>query len=493
MGRLLRFASLGSALALGSCFSEPSDQGGSTDATGDPSGSTSTTAVADASSGPSTATTAGTTQPVDTETTTSGLTSSGVDSSTGPQSDCGDGEVQDGEECDDENRRAGDGCDAECRLEFTQLCYVAYIGGNPNARIASFPIFPGNTAIGPAIEVATALAPHNVAASDLKEEMATVIERTGFFVLGDSETGNPIAQITVAADGTLSNVSASPEIPGIRAVVAHPTARALLVLQDRWQRDGAAGIVAASYPLNEMQELAEPDELIAPLKGDFTFRRIKPSLDPEAGILWSAASSTDQAVRTRISRTTFDAQGGLTDHATYELTDSYEPIKRLAAVPQTQSLWLTRSRPNNVKTGPLCFRRYEISAQNTLTDFTADATHCSDGPAWGGYFELEPLSGNRLLLAGGTINGNLRVLSFDQSGMKFTEDAVLQNGSPTQFIKRLDEEHFLVSGRFGIRMITLDERGLTVTDSRTFLEEPELNFDHVAYQAGFTLPCSPDA
>ena len=34
---------------------------------------------------------------------------------------CGDGAVDDGEECDDGNQRDGDGCDADCFVEEVRL------------------------------------------------------------------------------------------------------------------------------------------------------------------------------------------------------------------------------------------------------------------------------------------------------------------------------------------------------------------------------------
>ena len=50
--------------------------------------------------------------------------------STGPSSDCGNGELDPGEECDDGNVDNGDGCYADCRLPYNVEWTVSVHGGN---------------------------------------------------------------------------------------------------------------------------------------------------------------------------------------------------------------------------------------------------------------------------------------------------------------------------------------------------------------------------
>src|SRR5690606_31737657 len=65
----------------------------------------------------------------DTEGTTSGTGSTGAES-TGEVELCGNGVVDEGEECDDGNTINGDGCNADCRPSETLEWSVVYDGGN---------------------------------------------------------------------------------------------------------------------------------------------------------------------------------------------------------------------------------------------------------------------------------------------------------------------------------------------------------------------------
>ena len=111
---------------------------GTTDpTTGAPlSGSSSETTGQSTSSATSTTDTTATADTTDTTgTTTSDETTTGT---TGGETTCGDGTLQDGEECEDSNQLPGDGCDASCKREVllifaTSAVTVGAFGGVDNA------------------------------------------------------------------------------------------------------------------------------------------------------------------------------------------------------------------------------------------------------------------------------------------------------------------------------------------------------------------------
>lgn len=87
-----------------------------------------------ASSGTTSGTTAGsgsaeTATTTDAPTTTNAPTTTGVES-TGPSFQCGNGIVEDDEECDDENFEEDDGCYSNCTLPFEELWTQTYDGGD---------------------------------------------------------------------------------------------------------------------------------------------------------------------------------------------------------------------------------------------------------------------------------------------------------------------------------------------------------------------------
>lgn len=90
----------------------------------DPSGSSGSTGDADSTS-TGEAPTSTTVEP-----TTTGPTTTGLDSSTGPAVECGNGIVEAGEECDDENVLDDDDCSSACTIPFVELWTVTYDGGD---------------------------------------------------------------------------------------------------------------------------------------------------------------------------------------------------------------------------------------------------------------------------------------------------------------------------------------------------------------------------
>lgn len=111
-----------SALVLLSCGDDGTPQ--------DPTAGSSTSDEADSSTGP--APTETTVEPTGT-TTVAEPTTTGVDSSTGPSAACGDGVVDEGEECDDANVLDDDACSSICTIPFVELWTATYDGGDADA------------------------------------------------------------------------------------------------------------------------------------------------------------------------------------------------------------------------------------------------------------------------------------------------------------------------------------------------------------------------
>jgi len=100
--------------------------------TEDPSESSSSGEADSTSTGPiltsTTVEPTGSTTDVTTDATTTGL-----DSTTAPAVECGNGIVEEGEECDDENVEDDDDCSSICTIPFAELWTVTYDGGDADS------------------------------------------------------------------------------------------------------------------------------------------------------------------------------------------------------------------------------------------------------------------------------------------------------------------------------------------------------------------------
>jgi cysteine-rich repeat protein len=109
---------------------------GDDDTPQDPTAGSSSSGEADSSTGPTPTET--TVEPTSSSTVAE-PTSAGVDSSTGPAVECGNGIVDEGEECDDMNVLDDDECSSVCRIPFVELWTATYDGGD--ADTASHALF----------------------------------------------------------------------------------------------------------------------------------------------------------------------------------------------------------------------------------------------------------------------------------------------------------------------------------------------------------------
>lgn len=101
----------------------------------EPTSGTTTTGEADSTStGPTPTSTT-----VEPTTTTTADASTTAPDSTGPVTECGNGIVEDGEECDDQNVLDDDDCSSACTIPFVELWTVTYDGGD--ADVANHALF----------------------------------------------------------------------------------------------------------------------------------------------------------------------------------------------------------------------------------------------------------------------------------------------------------------------------------------------------------------
>ena len=284
-----------------------------------------------------------------------------------PTPDCGDGRVLGLEECDDSNRRPGDGCGPTCAFE--TMCLLNHEGGNPTGLRSVAVGVDGALLPVDRLELEGSHFPYEY------NHMRETIARCGRFVYLIQSDSDRIAGAQVAVDGTLTELVGMPAVENAAALLCDETARLLFAFS------ASTSVTVTSFAVGTNGSLARLSSLL--LIYPFTIRQLhmtRHPLLPQFYVVATPMSSPMDRTAMHGSRVTYDGEGTLemAQHPVEMMGDYFSGV---AVSPEGRFLGLPGYSGG-------CFAWYVLDVYGTLPASSMLRSVCQP---WDNGYELAPV------------------------------------------------------------------------------------------------------